>query len=78
MYPTSHDLSDKRLSLFMELVPNLSRLAILVDPRDAFSTRIRAGYENAAKVIGLRTQMVEVTHRKQHRSCIFFHCPRWI
>lgn len=57
------DLSDKRLALFKELVPNLTRLAILVDPRDAFSTRIRAGYENAAKTIGLRTQMVEVTDR---------------
>lgn len=57
------DLSDKRLGLFKELVPNLSRLAILVDPRDAFSTRIRAGYENAAKAIGLRTQTVEVTNR---------------
>ena len=57
------DLSDKRLGLFKELVPDLSRLAILVDPRDGFSTRIRAGYEKAAKAIGLRTQSVEVTNR---------------
>jgi len=57
------DLSDKRLSLFKELVPSLSRLAILVDPRDAFSTRIRAGYEKAAKAMGLRAQSVEVTNR---------------
>jgi putative ABC transport system substrate-binding protein len=57
------DLSEKRLGLFKELVPNLSRLAILVDPRDGFSTRIRAGYEKAAKAIGLRTQIVEVTNR---------------
>jgi putative ABC transport system substrate-binding protein len=57
------DLSDKRLGLFKELVPSLSRLAILVDPRDAFSTRIRAGYEKAAKAVGLRAQTVEVTNR---------------
>ena len=57
------DLSDKRLGLFKELVPSLSRLAILVDPRDGFSTRIRAGYEKAAKAIGLPTQSVEVTNR---------------
>ena len=57
------DLSDKRLGLFKELVPNLSRLAILVDPRDAFSTRIRAGYEKAAKAMGLQTQVVEVINR---------------
>jgi putative ABC transport system substrate-binding protein len=57
------DLSDKRIGLFKELVPSLSRLAILVDPRDGFSTRIRAGYEKAAKAIGLLTQSVEVTSR---------------
>jgi putative ABC transport system substrate-binding protein len=55
------DLSDKRLGLFKELVPNLSRMAILVDPRDAFSTRIRASYEKSAKAMGLLTQIVEVT-----------------
>lgn len=56
------DLSDKRLGLFRELVPHLSRLAILVDPRDAFSARILAGYEKSAKATGLSTQIVEVTN----------------
>ena len=65
------DLSDKRLGLFKELVPNLSRLAILVDPRDGFSTRIRAGYEKAAKAIGLRTQRVEVTNRRDIDRAFF-------
>jgi putative ABC transport system substrate-binding protein len=59
------DLSDKRLSLFRELVPNLSRVAILVGARDAFSTRILAGYEKSAKAAGLSTQVIEVANRNQ-------------
>src|SRR5690242_12680805 len=55
------DLSEKRLGLFKELVPYLTRLAILVDPRDGFSTRIRAGYEKSAKAMGLVTHIIEVT-----------------
>ena len=34
----SIDVSGKRLGLFKELVPNLSRIAIMLDPRDARST----------------------------------------
>jgi putative ABC transport system substrate-binding protein len=56
------DLSDKRLGLFRELVPNLSRLAILVDPSDAFSARILAGYDKSAKAAGLSTQIFKVTN----------------
>ena len=56
------DLSDKRLEIFRELVPNLSRLAVLVNLRDAFSTRILAGYEKSAKAVGLTTQIIEVTN----------------
>ncbi len=59
------DLSDKRLEIFRELVPNLSRLAILVNVRDAFSTRILAGYEKSAKAVGLTTQIIEVTNPKR-------------
>jgi putative ABC transport system substrate-binding protein len=54
------DLSGKRLGMLREIVPNLSRFAIVVDPRDVFSARIRAGYENTARAQGIRTQVVDV------------------
>ena len=55
------DLSGKRLALFKELVPNLSRVAILVDPRDPGAPRIGAGYEKAAKALAISTEVFEVT-----------------
>ena len=55
------DLSGKRLGLFRELIPNLSRVAIMIDPRDPAAPRYRAGYERAAKPLGISTQVVEVT-----------------
>jgi putative ABC transport system substrate-binding protein len=54
------DVSGKRLGLFRELIPNLSRVAIMVDPRDPAAPRFRAGYEKAAKSLGISTQTVEV------------------
>ena len=57
----SIDVSGKRLGLFKELVPNLSRMAIMVDPRDTPAPRIRAGYERAAKALAISTQTFEVT-----------------
>lgn len=55
------DVSGKRLGLFKELVPNLSRLAIMLDPRDAAAPRVRGGYEKAAKALAVSTQTFEVT-----------------
>jgi putative ABC transport system substrate-binding protein len=55
------DVSGKRLALFKELIPNLSRMAIMVDPRDPAAPRIRAGYEKAAKSLAIWTQTFEVT-----------------
>jgi putative ABC transport system substrate-binding protein len=55
------DLSGKRLGMLKEIVPNLSHFAIIVDPRDIFSARIRVGYENTAKAQGIFTQVVGVT-----------------
>ncbi|UVO27033.1 ABC transporter substrate-binding protein [Bradyrhizobium arachidis] len=57
----SVDVSGKRLALFRELVPNLSRLAIMVDPRDPGGPRMRAGYERAAKAATVSTQYFGVT-----------------
>jgi putative tryptophan/tyrosine transport system substrate-binding protein len=57
----SIDVSGKRLGLFKELVPNLSRMAIMVDPRDPAAPRVRAAYEKAAKLLAISTQTFEVT-----------------
>jgi putative tryptophan/tyrosine transport system substrate-binding protein len=55
------DISSKLLGLFRELVPNLTRMAIMVDPRDPDAPRIRAGFEQAAKRLAIWTQTFEVT-----------------
>jgi len=57
----SIDVSGKRLALFKELVPNLFRMAIMVDPRDSAAPRIGAGYEKAAKAVAVSTQTFGVT-----------------
>jgi len=54
------DVSGKRLGLFKELVPGLTRLAIMVDPRDPAASRYRAGFEKAALSLGISTQLFEV------------------
>jgi putative ABC transport system substrate-binding protein len=51
------DLSGKRLSLFKEAVPKLTRVAILGDPRDPFSKVSGAAYERAAEAMGISTQI---------------------
>jgi putative tryptophan/tyrosine transport system substrate-binding protein len=57
----ARDLSGKRLALLKELVPNLSRMAMMADPRDPYITRFSAGYEKAAKALGVTTQIFEVS-----------------
>ena len=57
----SLDASGKLLELLKQLVPNLSRLAIMVDPRDSAAPRIRARYEKAAKALAVSTSTFEVT-----------------
>ena len=57
----SIDVAGKRLEMFKALVPNLSRIAILVDPRDPVAPRISAGHEKAAKALAVSTQTFEVT-----------------
>jgi putative ABC transport system substrate-binding protein len=57
----SIDVSGKRLGLFKELVPNLSRMAIMFDPRDPAAPRLGAGFEKAAKGVGVTTQSFSVT-----------------
>jgi ABC-type uncharacterized transport system substrate-binding protein len=47
------DLSGKRLALLKEAVPNLSRVALLVDPGDGNTPRIIPSHMNAAKALGI-------------------------
>jgi putative ABC transport system substrate-binding protein len=52
------DLSAKRLGLFKEIVPNLSRLAIITDEGTATSV---PAYLDAAKTLGLNLRQISVT-----------------
>lgn len=55
------DVSSKRLSLFKEAVPNLARVALVLDPREPLSRGVKIGYEKAATAIGLQIQAFEAT-----------------
>jgi putative tryptophan/tyrosine transport system substrate-binding protein len=54
------DLSGKRLALLKQAVPTLSRVAIIVDPRDPISQRVVLAYSNAAKSLSLSIQVFDV------------------
>jgi putative ABC transport system substrate-binding protein len=56
----SVDLSGKRLGLLREAVPNLSRVALLADPKDPIAPGIASASVNAAKALGLFVSSVEV------------------
>jgi putative tryptophan/tyrosine transport system substrate-binding protein len=47
------DLSGKRLELLKEAVPNLSRVALLIDPTDASKQRTIKSNEAAAEAMGI-------------------------
>jgi putative tryptophan/tyrosine transport system substrate-binding protein len=55
------DVSGKRFALFKEIVPKLARVAVVLDPRDAFSKAAGAGNERAAKAAGVLIQTFDVT-----------------
>jgi putative tryptophan/tyrosine transport system substrate-binding protein len=54
------DLSGKRLGLLKEAVPNLSRVALLVDPTDPFRQRTFKANQVAAETLGLSIWPVEI------------------
>jgi hypothetical protein len=56
----SVDLSGKRLGLLKEVVPNLSRVALLVDPTDPSTGRSNKAHEAAAQTLGLSLWPVEI------------------
>ena len=55
------DLSGKRLALFKEIVPKLARVAVVLDPRDAFSKAAAIALARAAKAAGFLIQTFDVT-----------------
>jgi putative ABC transport system substrate-binding protein len=57
----STDLSGKRFGLLKEALPNLTRVALMLDPRDTFAPRMIATFGNAAKSLGLSLRVVEIT-----------------
>jgi putative tryptophan/tyrosine transport system substrate-binding protein len=56
-----NDLSGKRLELLKEAVPNLSRVALLVDRTDAFRERTIAANHAAAEALGITLWSIEIT-----------------
>jgi putative tryptophan/tyrosine transport system substrate-binding protein len=58
--PMGVDLSGKRLELLKEAVPNLSRVALLVDPTDPFKQRTIKSNQDAAQALGLSLSPVEI------------------
>jgi putative ABC transport system substrate-binding protein len=54
------DLSGKRLGLLKEAVPTLSRVALLLDPREPIAARTIATAQNAAKGLDLSLRAVEI------------------
>jgi ABC-type uncharacterized transport system substrate-binding protein len=54
------DLSGKRLELLKEAVPNLSRVALLVDPTDPFRARTIKSNQDAAKALGISLWPAEI------------------
>lgn len=55
------DLSGKRIALLKEIVPKLTSLALVLDPRDPSSKPSSSANERAAKAVGRSTQVFEVT-----------------
>jgi putative tryptophan/tyrosine transport system substrate-binding protein len=54
------DLSGKRVALFKEAVPNLSRVVLMIDPKDPASRPIVSSSLAAAKALGIDLRPVEV------------------
>jgi putative tryptophan/tyrosine transport system substrate-binding protein len=54
------DLSGKRLGLLKEAVPNLSRVALLVDPTDPFKQRTFMANQVAAEALGISIWPAEI------------------
>ena len=54
------DVSGKRLELFKEAVPNLSRVAVFTDVTDPFRDRLVKAYQASGERLGLSIWPVEI------------------
>jgi putative ABC transport system substrate-binding protein len=55
------ELSGKRLSLLKEAVPNLSRVALLIDPTDPFRERTIKAHTASAQTLGISLWPVDIS-----------------
>jgi putative ABC transport system substrate-binding protein len=67
------DLSGKRLGLLKEAVPNLSRIAFLVDPTDPFKQRTFKANQVAAETLGLSIWPVEIATPNDVAPALLFN-----
>ncbi len=67
----AQDLNGKRLELLKEVVPQLSRVGILFDKGSSSSVANLKEYENAARVLKIETQSLEVHGPKPDLEPIF-------
>ncbi|HSE88525.1 MAG TPA: ABC transporter substrate-binding protein [Candidatus Binatia bacterium] len=56
----NEELEGKRLEIFKEVVPKLSRVAVLLNPANPFTTIAWKGTQSAAGALGVKLQPVEV------------------
>ena len=66
----SQELSQKRLELFREAVPGLSRVAVLVNPSFPATPAELQATENAARFLGLTVRTIAVSHPEELDSAI--------
>ena len=53
------DLAGKRLELFKEAIPTMSRVAVLVDPATRYHAHVPSNIEEEARALGVQLQRVE-------------------
>ena len=56
----NEELEGKRLEIFKQVVPKLSRVAVLLNPANPFTTIALKGTRSAAEALGVKLQPVEV------------------
>jgi putative ABC transport system substrate-binding protein len=71
IFTLAQDLSGKRLELLNEVVPQLSRVGILLDTDSASSVATFKEYEGAARVLKIEIQSLEVHGPKPELEPIF-------
>jgi putative tryptophan/tyrosine transport system substrate-binding protein len=64
VYSAAYELAAKRVDLLKQLIPQLSRLALLRNPDNRGSTLMERAVESAAKTLGVTVQMVGVRSPK--------------